>query len=425
MLYGWELLTPEQEQTILRGIKDGEAYGGPYHLVLFPTDKCNFDCFFCYTTELRRKARELDWPILRRALEDGVRMGVKGVSFGGGGESMIYRNLPDLFEFLDNHSLTVDSVKTNGSALKPATCDALIRCNLQRILISLNETTRETFADMNQCSPRLFERTMTGIENIVRARNQANAKAEISVQVFLWKDNYQRLLEMIESLLPYEADFIYINSIDGLPPDQQMTPPQKEEFKQLVREAIRRWARLLQFNLMAEGLQDWAAAEHYKTWPKAIELPDLCDTPDRIEYCYIGWYSPVLSADGGVYPCCHFTTDPSRSMGSLHEHSLEEIWHGDRAQRYRREMRHLLFTEADRSLLPRRYCYIHPLCMERTSCAFNYYLASPRVYKEIHDWAEARPRGAYKRAAKVKSAVRGVLRKGKQILTKTKDRAAS
>jgi hypothetical protein len=88
-------------------------------------------------------------------------------------------------------------------------------------------------------------------------------------------------------------------------------------------------------------------------------------------------------------------------------------------------MRHLLFTEADRSLLPRRFCFIHPLCMERTSCAFNYYLASPRVYKEAHAWAEAGPRGSYKKAARVKSAVRGVLRRGKQILVKTKGRGAS
>ena len=50
---GWKHLTPSDKQAILRGIEDGVAYGGPYHVEIHPADRCNIDCFFCSTAALR------------------------------------------------------------------------------------------------------------------------------------------------------------------------------------------------------------------------------------------------------------------------------------------------------------------------------------------------------------------------------------
>jgi radical SAM protein with 4Fe4S-binding SPASM domain len=418
VLYGWELLDAKEEDIIKRGVRDGQCYGGPFHLVLFPTDKCNLDCFFCYTEDLRKTAAQLDWQILEKALTEGVEMGVKGVSFGGGGESLVYSQLMPLLHFVEKHNLTIDSIKTNGTAITRKVAESLIRSNLQRICVSLNETTPETYAEMNRCSPRLFERAMAGIDEIVAARNRAAAKCEISVQIFVWRDNFRRTCEMIESLLKTGTDFVYVNTIDLLHAEKQMNPAEKEEFKEIIRSALAQWAPHLVLNLHAEGLGQFGANEQHKLAPERIELPDMIPGDERIEYCYIGWYAPVITASGHIYPCCHFATDLSRTLGSLHENSLRDIWYGDRAKKYRDEMRHLMLTNADPSLYPRGACFIHKLCMNRTDCAFNYYLASPGTYNDLHSWAESGPRRKYKMRKQAQTAALNVLRKGKRLVKK-------
>ena len=418
MLYGWERLSQQEEDLITCGIMDGESYGGPFHLALFPTDRCNLNCFFCYTASLRQVAKELDWPTLERALQDGVKAGVKGVSFGGGGEALMYKELPRIFDFIEEHALTVDSLKTNATTLSEETARRLIAAQLRSITISLNETEPAEYAKMGQCTPQLFERAMQGLSHIVQAKKAADAACQISVQVFVWKGNRHRLIEMVEMLLETGTDLVYLNTIDQLPPEQHMDDAERAELKETIRELLKRWADQLELNFSAEGLQQFAAEEQYKHYPQAIELPEMCRTPERIEYCYMPWYAAVIAANGDVYPCCHFATDEGRSLGNLHRQALPEIWTGKAAQECRREMRQLLLANGDPGLLPGKTRFIHPLCQGRTSCAFNFYLSAPTFYHRVHDWAESGPRQRWQRQAQLKQKVANLWRKSKNLCKK-------
>src|SRR5256885_16756547 len=53
MELGWKYLTEDDKQRIIEGVRDGVAYGGPYHVEIHPADRCNIDCFFCSTAALR------------------------------------------------------------------------------------------------------------------------------------------------------------------------------------------------------------------------------------------------------------------------------------------------------------------------------------------------------------------------------------
>lgn len=128
MLFGWELLSDEERDRIARGVRDGAVHGGPYHLLLFPTNRCNLDCFFCNSLELRERGDELDWDLPRRTLEDGLADGLKGISFTGGGEPMLYSRLGELFAWCREHAIRYRSLTTNGTPLTPETCRALQGC---------------------------------------------------------------------------------------------------------------------------------------------------------------------------------------------------------------------------------------------------------------------------------------------------------
>jgi GTP 3',8-cyclase len=416
MLNGWQHLTSDEEDLIFRGIQDGRAYGGPFHLTLFPTDRCNLDCFFCYTETLREVALELDWGVLQRALRDAIASGLKSLSFGGGGEPFLYKNLNGILDLADEHDLKIDSVKTNGTAVTESLAERLVQRGLNRVTISLNETTAETYASMNQCSPRLFDRAMAGAANLVKAKQKFQSATDIEVQVFAWKGNYQRLAEMVETAFSTGAEFVYISTLDQQPLAKRMSADEKEEFKGIVTQVVQRWPRNLRLNLYAEGLGQFGSDELYKVNPASITLPDMVPGEERIEFCYVGWNSPVIGANGHVYPCCHYAMNPNRSLGDLHKASLHDIWHGAAAQQYRHEMRHLMLTRANGKLLPRNSCFIDKLCMGRVSCAFNFYMASPQFYQRVHTWAESGPRQRYTAGQQVRANVRSVARKAKKAL---------
>ena len=416
MLYGWELLNKEEEEIIAKGIMDGKVYGGPFHLVLFPSDRCNLNCFFCYATELRQVGDELDWEVLKRTLEEGVRMGVKGISFGGGGEPLIYKHFKGILDFIEEHSLNMDIVVTNGTAITPDVARRFIKYNLQTMVVSLNETTPERYAQMSQSSVYMYEKAMNGIRNIIRAKNETASNCEIRIQIFVWKENYKRLEEMISSLLETGTDAIYIATIDELPLDQRLNDQEKEELKELIRNVMKKWAHKIQTHFVYEGLDKFVMEEQYKFYPQAIDLPNLCKTQNRIEYCNIGWYSLIITGSGNTFPCCQFWTNKDKSFGNLNKESLGEIWYGEKARRFRTEMRHLLLTEANKELLPRKPCFISPLCLERSACAFNYYLSSPEFYFKIQEWAESGPRKNYIRLQQLKASSYKILRKGKRLV---------
>ncbi|MBN1899731.1 radical SAM protein [Candidatus Sumerlaeota bacterium] len=420
MLYGWELITEDERNKIAEGIKKGKILAGPFHLALFPTDRCNLDCFFCYTENLRKKGEVLSWDALKKALCDGVSLGVKSLSLGGGGEPLIYPSLIPLLEFMEQNNLKMDSIKTNGTALTEKVADSLIRCGLRRITISLNDTRAEPYSKICNASPRLFNGALEGIRHIVEAKKKNGSSCEISVQVFVWRENYKRLPEMIQDLVPFGADLIYVNTIDGLSPQLKMSPEQKEEFKIILAHVIKVHARIIQFNLSAEGLHEYAVNLQYQVYPQAIDIPDLCLTPHRVEYCYMGWFAAVIEASGDVYPCCHFTTDKAKSLGNLNMQSLNEIWHGKRFEIFRREMRHLLLTRADKKSLPSNPRFIYHLCLERTACAFNYYLCSPDFYMELYEWSRKKG-AAYIRNYKIKRFPRRILGKMKRLLKGASD----
>lgn len=413
MFYGWELLTKEEEDLIAKGIMKGTAYAGPFHLVLFPTNRCNFACFFC-SREDRRE--ELNWAILKKLLEEAMEMGLKGLTLAGGGEPLLYSQFNNLLNLMGEHSLKVHALTTNGATITLDQARILNQLSIRWLTVSLNETTPETHTKMCGSSPRLFDKAIEGIENGIKARAEVKSNCEVRVQIFVWKNNFRRLVEMIAAVLEAGPDYVFVNTLDELPEELRLNKAEREELKDLIGEALRRWAPILQFRLIQEGLQRFVEIEQFKYAPQVIQLEDMCHTPDRIEYCYVGWVAPLLVATGEMFPCCGLAGCKEKSVGNVYRQSLREIWFGKPMQLFRKEMRHLLLTNAEKQLLPRRPRFIAPMCLERAECPINFYLCAPEFYHRIDRWAEEGVRSSYKKHQRAKARIRALARVIKRIL---------
>ena len=56
MFHGWQHLTSEDRELILRGITDGVVYGGPFHMELDWVDRCKRPLLFSATVCARMAA---------------------------------------------------------------------------------------------------------------------------------------------------------------------------------------------------------------------------------------------------------------------------------------------------------------------------------------------------------------------------------
>lgn len=86
---GWKHLTPSDKQAILRGIEDGVAHGGPYHVEIHPADRCNIDCFFCSTAALRG-TDEVPMTPFEELLGELREAGTRSLRLSGGGEPLFH-----------------------------------------------------------------------------------------------------------------------------------------------------------------------------------------------------------------------------------------------------------------------------------------------------------------------------------------------
>src|SRR5438270_11759561 len=109
---GWKYLTADDKATILRGIRDGVAYGGPYHVEIYPSDRCNIDCFFCSTASLRGND-ELPLKRIEELIAEMKDAGTRSIRVAGGGEPLFHRKSNDLPRMTTARRLPIENITTN------------------------------------------------------------------------------------------------------------------------------------------------------------------------------------------------------------------------------------------------------------------------------------------------------------------------
>jgi len=116
----------------LQDLKTG-VISAPLHVRLKPTNKCNHKCAYCcyrskklFLSELFKEDDEIPWPKMQELVCDFKQMGVKAITFSGGGEPLYYPYIAETIERLIKADIKV-AVITNGSLLNGKVAKILSR----------------------------------------------------------------------------------------------------------------------------------------------------------------------------------------------------------------------------------------------------------------------------------------------------------
>jgi MoaA/NifB/PqqE/SkfB family radical SAM enzyme len=361
---GWRYLTAEDKRNILRGIRDGKAYGGPYHVEIYPADRCNIDCFFCSTAAIRG-TDELPLERMLALIDEMKAAGTRAIRFAGGGEPMFHRKFKEILRRIVEAKIPIENITTNAVLLDEEVAELLTQC-CDMVTVSLNTADAESYASMMQTPARNFERVLKNVRNLARIRK--NRRPIIDVQFLVWRDNYKTIPQMYALAREIGADTILFNGLSYLPPDKLMSDDQIAEMLALYEDLVRvdefRVIRNIssferditpEITAMIERLSaerrtrgtirrafdfvrrsDFTLAEKLRHRARLRQDVHLADEARKIDdECVIGWYSMVVRSTGEVAPCCILQ---AKSSGNIFRQPLAAVWQSEAYDAFRGEL---------------------------------------------------------------------------------------
>jgi MoaA/NifB/PqqE/SkfB family radical SAM enzyme len=114
------------------------ARGGLLSLELEFTRRCNLRCVYCYASAGEAGKGELSLEELQDVVEQAARMGARRIVLLGGGEPLLFPELPALVRHIDALGLS-QALFTNGIPLTPALCRFLFD---HRVAVAIKQNSR-------------------------------------------------------------------------------------------------------------------------------------------------------------------------------------------------------------------------------------------------------------------------------------------
>lgn len=275
-------------------------WGTPMTISVEPTTACNLRCPEC-PSGLRSFTREtgnLKTDFFKQTL-DQLYNKLIYLIFYFQGEPYINPDFLKMVRYANDKGLyTITS--TNGHFLSPENCKKTIESGLDRIIISVDGTTQETYESYRKEGS--LEIVLQGARNLVKARAEMkSATPHIIFQFLVVKPNEHQIPE-IHAL----AEEIGIDEV-------KLKTAQIYDYK--------------------EGSPLIPSLDQYSRYHKNADGTYGIKN-ELLNHCWKLWHACVITWNGHVVPCC-FDKDATHRLGDLRSESFQEIWKGKQYSDFR------------------------------------------------------------------------------------------
>jgi MoaA/NifB/PqqE/SkfB family radical SAM enzyme len=297
----------------------------PVNLQLIPSDFCQHDCVYCaYRASngisssqfggLDKAGQPTHNPLrmiptakLFEILDDASALGVKSITWTGGGEPTAHPDHLQLFSRALDLGLEC-SLNTNGAVLRKGWQEVLPRFTYVRF--SFDGSTPDEYAAIRRTPPAIFQKVLDNIGELVREVKRRDSACIVGVGYVVTPDLHESTPRAVEVLRQTGVAYVRLASMQstegaGVYGDRLAA----------ARESVRR-AR----ELAAPG----------------FDVIDLFDAAlgKRMEDAFCGFQQMVLYIGGNqkVYRCCYVAYSQPGEIGDLHQQRFSE-WFASEAKR--------------------------------------------------------------------------------------------
>lgn len=290
----------------------------PIHIRIKPTNVCNHDCWYCaYRVsglQLGKDMVEKDYIPKEKMLEiidDCIEMGVRAITFSGGGEPFVYKYLLDAIKRLSQTDISFAAL-TNGSKLSGEIAEIFAHHGTW-IRVSIDGWDDKSYAEYRKTSKNEFSKVMKNMENF----KKFGGKCYLGVSLVVDNKNYKHIYEFTKKVKDIGVDSIKISpcivSNDGKENDAYHKPFFKEAKEQAMR---------AKEELEGDGF------EVYDSYHEA-------EVNFKKEYSWCPYLQivPVIGADLNVYSCHDKAYNLDEGLlGSIKNVRFKDWWFLDKSK---------------------------------------------------------------------------------------------
>lgn len=293
----------------------------PIYIRIKPNNYCNQNCYYCGSKddnvpEDRKfdRTASIPWEKMQEIITDMADMGVKAVTFSGGGEPLIYPYIEDTLEHIKKYNIQY-SIITNGQALEGRKAELLF--DAKWIRISIESAHADTYAGIRGVNT--FEKVIQNIVNFIQNKNQL---CTVGINCVVTKDNYREIYDLCELMAKLGVDNIKLSPlrIDG--DLGEYHKPFEESVKNQINQAKSEFEND-KFKIIDKYSNDISLVEHYQK---------------PYHRCMIQEVFTVIGADCKVYFCHQQAYTKNGDIGSLQEQSFKELWYSEDTVKKIREL---------------------------------------------------------------------------------------
>lgn len=188
-----------------------KAITPPIHIRIKPTNVCNHDCWYCaYKVshlQLGKDMVERDYIPKEKMLEilqDCKEMGVKAITFSGGGEPLVYRYMLDALRYLVQTDIAFATL-TNGSKLQGEIAELFARYGTW-VRVSMDGYDNVSYQKFRGTGEREFDKIIKNMESFKRLGGKCN----LGVSYIVGQENYEAIYSLAKTLREIGVDSLKI-----------------------------------------------------------------------------------------------------------------------------------------------------------------------------------------------------------------------
>lgn len=172
----------------------------PLYIRIKPTNICNHNCYYCHyknpylTLDEYNPKDMIPREKMLEIVSDMKEMGVKAVTFSGGGEPLVYPYIEEVMERVLQAGIDL-SIITNGSMLKGRKAELLARAKWVRI--SIDSINADNYAKIRGIGSDALSELLKNIEAFAKIKDKT---CELGINFVIGKENYMEIGQVAETM---------------------------------------------------------------------------------------------------------------------------------------------------------------------------------------------------------------------------------
>ena len=285
----------------------------PMHVRLKPINTCNHHCFYCcyrndnlYLGEMLNEKDMIPEAKMEEIVRDMIDVGVRAVTFTGGGEPLIYPYFAKTARALLEGGIKVAAL-TNGSPLAGEAAEVLAQGG-SWVRVSADSVDGEAIAKSRGIAPEAFGKIIRNIENFSRVKNP---DCELGINFIITPHNAHKVFDFIALMKSVGTDHVKVSEcVMGT------TAAENNAYHAVYFDMV-----LAEIERAASTLSD----DGFRVINKFHQMDDQYEKPYTT--CpFVSGFLNVIAADQNVYTCQDKAYTRTGFLGSIRDRSLKAFW---------------------------------------------------------------------------------------------------